>query len=164
MRNQPVTVHYWSPRPFAAAKSLTGHVALEVRSAGVYASWAPEAGQAMGSIAGAVGPCPRPSYENDETLAGGTPSTRVVIHGLDGASIRAAWVGMATYMADPAVHGPTIGYQLAPGVAKTSATSCATLVVKLLRAGGADRLVEWRQGSLVTPRDVYDYAMRLRAK
>lgn len=158
----PVTVHYWSPRFFSKAKSLTGHVALDARSVGVYASWAPQAGHAAASAVGAVGPTPRSSYANDKALAGGTPSSQVVIFGLDLEAIRAAWVGMATYLADPEVQGPTIGYQLVPNVGQGSASSCATLVVKLLRAGGSDRIVRWSGTWAVTPRAVYDYAVKLR--
>lgn len=154
-----VIVHYWSPRLFATSKSLTGHVALQTRD--VYASWAPVADQALGSITRPVGANPRPSYANDLQLAGGTHSERVSIRKLDAKAIRDAWVGLAANLADPDFMGPPIGYQLVPMVAKGNASSCATLVVKLLRAGGSDGIHPWTQRGLVTPGDVREYASML---
>jgi hypothetical protein len=158
---ETVTVHVWSPRWSGASKSLAGHAALECP--GVYCSWAPLAGGEMRSVVGGVSPNPSPSYANDFKRAG-VHSEKVLLSGLDVAAIKAAWVGMAAHMADPNVQGPPIAYQLIPAGDKTSAGSCATLVIKLLVAGGADKLVPSPPTHVVTPGDVLDYARKIAAK
>ena len=159
--SEPVTVHYWPIRLNMGNKSLTGHVALETM--GVYASWAPTHDTGVDSAFRPVYPQPRSDYDRDLTLTGGVPSKQILIHGLNAEAIRAKWVGQAAHMADPAVHGPPIGYQLVPAAEKGAASSCATLVVKLLLAGGADKILPWKQSHLVTPGDVFEYATKLAA-
>lgn len=158
---ETVTVHVWAPRWSGSSKSLAGHAALEC--AGVYCSWAPVAGGQVRSAVGRVYPNPRPSYDNDYKRAG-VHSEKVILGGLDVAAIKAAWVGMAAHMADPNVQGPPIAYQLIPAADKTSAGSCATLVVKLLVAGGAEKWVPSPPSHVVTPANVLDYARKIAAK
>jgi hypothetical protein len=116
----------------------------------------------LGSITRPVTADPRTSYEFDCQRAGGARGIPVTILTLDAEAMRQAWIGMAANLADPAFYGPSIGYQLAPGAAAGPASSCATFVIKLLRAGGSDGLVPWTQTALVTPYDVHKYAQRLR--
>lgn len=162
MPGETVTVYFWASRLFHRAKSLTGHVAL--KGSGIYASWAPDASEGVRSLFGGVGPSPRASYERDVGLAGGVHAKPVHIRGLDVAAMRATWVGMATHMADPSVHGPPIAYELAPSVTKGASASCATVVVKLLKAGGSDARLAWPSSVVVTPRAVYEYALALAAR
>lgn len=157
-----VTVHVWPARWTGASKSLAGHAALECP--GVYCSWAPVASGRLQSTVGRVYPDPRPSYQNDYARAGNLHSQKVLLSDMDLDAIRAAWTGMASHLADPNVQGPPIAYQLIPATDKTSAGSCATLVVKLLVAGGADRWVAAPPSHMVTPSDVLRYARSIAAK
>lgn len=165
MPGETATVMYWPQRIFVTTNiSLTGHVALAFP--GGYASWAPASAKSAAGF-GRVGPNPRPSLAADIELAGGSQPVATSIDGLDVGSIAGAWRSQAAALSngpttpeDQLVQGPPVPYQLTPDLGDPG-VSCATLVVKLLRAGGAEQRARFTGGRIVTPRDVQLWAEKL---
>lgn len=161
-------VHYWESRwaPSQPTKSLAGHMALETAMS--YVSWSPSDDGRLAAVFSRVSPNPRTAYLADAQRAGGSGpplhSHQVRLIGLDVEAIDAAWRGKATHLADPAIQGPPIAYSLVPSARDNAATSCATLVLQLLMEGGAGDIVPYRPNPIVTPRAIYDYALRLQAQ